>query len=768
MSPAGTLVRDVRRPPTAATDAPTPPLQHAAPGPRARPSVAPSVLLFAALAAFAALHVSGLLRARGEALAGADARVLLAAAVAATGGWVLARSAGLRLNRAPAAAARCGVILATALACGAAAGTPTALLAPDRLPELADGLARGFEGIRTVRWPYQGTDPWVELAVLLPVALVLALAAALCFWPARRGAAALHAAAAGVLVALFAVGVVEHDPGGGLARGALLLVLLAAWAWLPRAQIREAAPAALAVGAAAVLALPLAAGLDPGRPLLEYKTWSADAAGTRFEWDHRYGPIDWPRTGATLLHVRAPRSHYWKVETLDAFDGVRWRRSGAPPGPAGRYELPPDPDPRFFERIEVTIRSLRSDLAVGAGTTLGVTGAGATARSADGTVRLTGDRLEEGDSYTAATYVPDPSVERLRDAPRVLPPEMGAYTALTLPPGTAAPDGAPAPPGAAAPPGGQVVTAGLRGRSDGLDPAVAERWRASPYAGVHRLAARLAPSGVSTYEAVRSIESHLRNQYAYTERPPRRRHPLASFLLADRRGYCQQFSGAMALMLRMRGIPARVAGGFTPGTLDRDTGEHRVRDLDAHSWVEVFFPDIGWVPFDPTPAASPAEAQSAPDVSPSAASGGTSDSGGGRTPADAGGTFTGAEGPSPDAPAPDRSGVALNAAWWVAAPAGLALLAVLAGRAVATARRRSRSSALDPELRDLESALARLDDPPAPGVTLSDLERRFRAAGQTRAARYARALRERRFGARGGTAPSRAEARAVRRELRRG
>ena len=63
----------------------------------------------------------------------------------------------------------------------------------------------------------------------------------------------------------------------------------------------------------------------------------------------------------------------------------------------------------------------------------------------------------------------------------------------------------------------------------------------------------------------------------------------------------------MALMLRMSGIPARVVSGFSPGSFNRDTGEYRVRDLDAHSWVEVYFPDIGWVTFDPTPAAAPAD-----------------------------------------------------------------------------------------------------------------------------------------------------------------
>ena len=69
----------------------------------------------------------------------------------------------------------------------------------------------------------------------------------------------------------------------------------------------------------------------------------------------------------------------------------------------------------------------------------------------------------------------------------------------------------------------------------------------------------------------------------------------------------------MALMLRMAGIPARVVSGFSPGAPDLDEdGLFTVRDTDAHSWVEVYFVGIGWVPFDPTPSASPADLQSAP------------------------------------------------------------------------------------------------------------------------------------------------------------
>ena len=72
-------------------------------------------------------------------------------------------------------------------------------------------------------------------------------------------------------------------------------------------------------------------------------------------------------------------------------------------------------------------------------------------------------------------------------------------------------------------------------------------------------------------------------------------------LTRDRRGYCQHFAGAMALMLRYLGIPARVAAGFTSGNFDEDEGRWTVADTNAHTWVEVWFDGYGWLPFDPTP-----------------------------------------------------------------------------------------------------------------------------------------------------------------------
>src|SRR5207248_3228868 len=81
---------------------------------------------------------------------------------------------------------------------------------------------------------------------------------------------------------------------------------------------------------------------------------------------------------------------------------------------------------------------------------------------------------------------------------------------------------------------------------------------------------------------------------------------LESFLFSARRGYCQQFAGAMALLLRMGGVPARVATGFATGNYDSSKHQYVVSDLDAHAWVEAYFPGYGWVRFDPTPAAAPA------------------------------------------------------------------------------------------------------------------------------------------------------------------
>jgi hypothetical protein len=84
--------------------------------------------------------------------------------------------------------------------------------------------------------------------------------------------------------------------------------------------------------------------------------------------------------------------------------------------------------------------------------------------------------------------------------------------------------------------------------------------------------------------------------------------PVADFLFNVKAGHCEYFSTAMTLMLRTRGIAARVVNGFLPGEYNEAAGAYTVRQSDAHSWVEVYFPESrSWITFDPTPAAGKTE-----------------------------------------------------------------------------------------------------------------------------------------------------------------
>jgi len=260
------------------------------------------------------------------------------------------------------------------------------------------------------------------------------------------------------------------------------------------------------------------------------------------------------------------------------------------------------------------------------------------------------------------------------------------------------------------------------------------------------------------YDIAKRIERHLERSYAYSERPPSREYPLDAFLFEDRIGYCQQFSGAMALMLRMVGVPARVVSGFSPGSLNRDTREYRVRDLDAHSWVEVYFTGIGWVTFDPTPAGAPADRPGG-ESNPSRVTGDSA----GSISSDSRGA---PGGDRPAQPAVDGAGEKGGLPAW-AVMAALAMLSLVAAAGVALRRRGRRTpmAVADASLAELRRALPRLGWELTATTTLLQLERRLARAGGPRAARYVSRLRAGRF-ATGGARPLGAgERRALRREL---
>jgi transglutaminase-like putative cysteine protease len=138
---------------------------------------------------------------------------------------------------------------------------------------------------------------------------------------------------------------------------------------------------------------------------------------------------------------------------------------------------------------------------------------------------------------------------------------------------------------------------------------VQERFTALPPlpAEVTNLVASVTAGAGGPYERVRRIHDFLTDRsngfiYSLSTEPGTSGDDLVDFLRL-KRGYCEQYAGTMAVMVRATGVPARVALGYTPGSVERG-GTRLITSDDAHAWVEVYFDGLGWVPFDPTPIAA--------------------------------------------------------------------------------------------------------------------------------------------------------------------
>ncbi len=261
---------------------------------------------------------------------------------------------------------------------------------------------------------------------------------------------------------------------------------------------------------------------------------------------------------------------YWRLYALDAFDGTTWSSTDpraeergqvlgsdallpTQPFPASsetlvqRYEVLRDigdpwlPMAHPAESVNVPLSEIRyqQDLA---------------SAVVDG-------GLGEGLEYTVTSRIVAPTGQEL-DAVDFQPPaEYGRYTLVP-------------------------ATVDLRVRD------VALRWALD------------AGSPASPYRQVLAIQQHLRTEFEYSldVEPASDANALLDFLRVSRRGFCQQFATAMAILVRELGYPARVAVGFREGTANGNT--YLVQSKDAHAWVEVYFEGYGWLPFEPTPSRS--------------------------------------------------------------------------------------------------------------------------------------------------------------------
>jgi transglutaminase-like putative cysteine protease len=559
---------------------------------------------FFALAGFVSLRYAALVTAPPA------GRIVAIAACATAGCGALALTSRLRRPRALAIALRLLLVLGTFALSALILGLPAHMLAPASWGGLGHHLHLGLHRLDQWLWPYRGDDWWARATVLLVIPAVLAIAGGVCFWPSRSAVATRRAVALAALVGIFVAGAANTPGSLPAIQGLVLLGLIAASLLLPAVPAEETGRAGRWLAAFAVTALIAESALGSMPPWIPYRDGGlAAGASASFQWNQLYGPIRWSRSEATMLTLTEPRPTVLRVTSLDRFDGLRFLRSDSPPG-SSRLDLGgPRALRRWSERATVDVAGLRSLLLADGGGVptaahwLGAAG-GPIRRQADGTIAV-GANAPSGALYEVTSYVPRPSAAEARRAPRAYPRAYLPYAEFTLPGGAESALQAPELTADASTMLASHLVVGPRapGQAPAADPTTAAVIEASPYGPMFALARHIAAGAPSSYDVAVRLERFLQSNYTYDEHVPLTRYPLESFLFEQHRGYCEQFSGAMTLMLRMVGIPARVGVGFQPGGYDSATGTWQVRALDAHAWVEVFFTGIGWVSFDPTPAA---------------------------------------------------------------------------------------------------------------------------------------------------------------------
>jgi hypothetical protein len=385
----------------------------------------------------------------------------------------------------------------------------------------------------------------------------------------------------------------------GLRAAMFLLLALAILAVCQRrVPLGGGAIGQLSVLAVATVVAGLVVGSAPGvakGALFDWRHWNPLAGNgpqvsVGYVWNQDYGPLHWPKQTTTVFQVQSPHPHYWKAGVLTVFDGTRWVSSpatqasyhatdaiGIPPSQETAKELHPD-NGTDITQVSFKVEALADFHLLSTGQPLRYTLASPIDANltTDGSVIASGN-LPRGAAYTVRAYSPNPKPKQLAEVGNTFPASVAQSVIVDH---------------AAIPVwGSSTKKRTLLPIDSRLVEASNQAWHAS---GADE-------PGTSEYGAVVALESYFHDkQFHYDQTPPTGPGPvLAYFMLHSHRGYCQMYSGSMALVLRLHGIPARVAYGFTEGS--QTQGGYKVTDRDAHAWVEAYFPKYGWIPFEPTP-----------------------------------------------------------------------------------------------------------------------------------------------------------------------
>ncbi len=398
--------------------------------------------------------------------------------------------------------------------------------------------------------------------------------------------------------------------GNSLAIGALILaaVLLVLFvAGRRRGSITGLAQAAVLGGVLVLVGV--GAAMSPAvakAPALNWQGWTPyeelrDTVGVRYVWNTSYAPLPWPESETVVLTVSGlSEGSYWRATTLDEYNGFGWLEDHDPvPVEAGQRRLDLSDDPLLPPEAQDETTWVAQDITVGGLADNHLIAAPQPVRwrlgpdtpveVADGGVVFLPEGLAEGQTYRVWSYAPDIAPRDLIELPAAYSSELDQY--LEVVPGTTFPSF-----------GSAERDAEVRD----LFATDTENLLLQQHSALYAQAVDVIGDAPSPYAAAVGLEQWFRNTggFTYEERPDPPsgdQPPLAEFVLEGRRGYCQHYAGSMALMLRLLGVPARVAAGFVTGDYNEELDQWSVTDRDAHTWVEVWFPGFGWLPFDPTP-----------------------------------------------------------------------------------------------------------------------------------------------------------------------
>lgn len=274
-------------------------------------------------------------------------------------------------------------------------------------------------------------------------------------------------------------------------------------------------------------------------------------------------------SNAAVFEAPADSPAYWQGAIFSEFDGSAWTAHGPftewTAGAGATQLAPADPTAQADDVVSTyTVRVLTStplDVVLAPGHPTSYVGVGRVIDDTDGTPHI----AYASTAVDATTY-----------AVTSVLPKNAANPAAVTPHGADLTD-----------PQWLEVPAELPGR-------------------VSALAASLVADAPSRFSAVDAIEGYLRTNQKYNLNSPVPKSgedAVDDFLFVSHQGFCEQFATAAVIMLRSQGIPARLVTGYVGGDSDIDPGERVFRSSDAHAWVQVFYPGVGWVNSDPTAGA---------------------------------------------------------------------------------------------------------------------------------------------------------------------